>query len=71
MLPVCDTHGRMEKHAMSGWNRAPWPRDWILLLGETLGNRIPQNHSVRLLAVPARRDAIRSMGQAGNGTTFR
>ncbi len=35
---------------MSGWNQAPWPRDQILLFRETLGDRIPQNHSVRLFA---------------------
>jgi len=35
---------------MSGWNQAPLPRDQILLFRETLGDRIPQNHSVRLLA---------------------
>ena len=33
---------------MSGWNQAPCPRDQILLFRETLGDRIPQNHSVRL-----------------------
>ena len=35
---------------MSGWNQAPWPRDQILLFRETLGDRIGQNHSVRLFA---------------------
>jgi len=35
---------------MSGWNQAPLPRDQILLFRETLGDRIPQNHSVRLFA---------------------
>jgi len=34
---------------MSGWNQAPLPRDQILLFRETLGDRIPQDHSVRLL----------------------
>ncbi len=34
---------------MSRWNRAPLPRDQILLIPETLGDRIPENHSVRLL----------------------
>jgi len=33
---------------MSGWNQAPFPRDQILLFRETLGDRIPQNHTVRL-----------------------
>lgn len=33
---------------MSGWNQAPQPRDQILLFRETLGDRIPDNHSVRL-----------------------
>ncbi len=33
---------------MSGWNQAPFPRDQILLFRETLGDRISQNHSVRL-----------------------
>lgn len=35
---------------MSGWNQAPLPRDQILLFRETLGDRIPQDHSVRLFA---------------------
>ena len=35
---------------MSGWNQAPWPRDQILLFCETLGDRIPDDHSVRLFA---------------------
>ena len=35
---------------MSGWNQAPFPRDQILLFRETLGDRIPDNHSVRLFA---------------------
>ena len=35
---------------MSGWNQAPLPRDQILLFLETLGDRIPENHSVRLFA---------------------
>ena len=35
---------------MSGWNEAPLPRDQILLFRETLGDRIPDNHSVRLFA---------------------
>lgn len=35
---------------MSGWNQAPLPRDQILLFRETIGDRIPTNHSVRLLA---------------------
>ncbi len=35
---------------MSGWNQAPLPRDQILLFPETLGDRIPQDHSVRLFA---------------------
>jgi len=35
---------------MSGWNQAPLPRDQVLLFPETLGDRIPQNHSVRLFA---------------------
>jgi len=35
---------------MSGWNQAPLPRDQILLFRETLGDRIPENHSVRLFA---------------------
>ena len=35
---------------MSGWNQAPWPRDQILLFRETLSDRIPDNHSVRLFA---------------------
>ncbi len=35
---------------MSGWNQAPCPRDQILLFHETLGDRIPQNHSIRLFA---------------------
>ena len=35
---------------MSGWNQAPLPRDQIVLFPETLGDRIPQNHSVRLFA---------------------
>ncbi len=35
---------------MSGWNQAPFPRDQILLFRETLGDRIPQDHSVRLFA---------------------
>jgi len=35
---------------MSGWNQAPLPRDQILLFPETLGDRVPQNHSVRLFA---------------------
>ena len=35
---------------MSGWNQALWPRDQILLVRETLGDRIPDNHSVRLFA---------------------
>lgn len=33
---------------MSGWNQAPLPRDQILLIPTTLGDRIPENHSVRL-----------------------
>ena len=48
--PVWDTHDRMEAHAQSGWNQAPWPRDQILLFRETLGDRIPENHSIRLFA---------------------
>ena len=35
---------------MSGWNQAPLPRDQILLFRETLEDRIPENHSARLLA---------------------
>ncbi|MCH7720096.1 MAG: transposase [Planctomycetes bacterium] len=35
---------------MSGWNQAPLPRDQIVLFRETLGDRIPDHHSVRLLA---------------------
>jgi len=35
---------------MSGWNQAPLPWDQILLFRETLGDRIPENHSVRLFA---------------------
>ncbi len=35
---------------MSGWNQAPFPRDQILLFHETLGDRIPPDHSVRLFA---------------------
>ena len=35
---------------MSGWNQAPLPRDQILLFPETLGDRIPENHTVRLFA---------------------
>ena len=35
---------------MSGWNQAPLPRDQILLFPETVGDRIPQDHSVRLFA---------------------
>jgi transposase len=35
---------------MSGWNQAPLPRDQILLFRETLGDRIPENHTVRLFA---------------------
>ncbi len=35
---------------MSGWNQAPLPRDQILLIRETLGDRIPDNHTVRLFA---------------------
>jgi len=35
---------------MSGWNQAPFPRDQILLFRETLGDRIPADHSVRLMA---------------------
>lgn len=35
---------------MSGWNQAPLPRDQILLIPETLGDRIPADHTVRLLA---------------------
>jgi hypothetical protein len=44
--------GRFGKEAtsMSRWNQAPLPRDQILLFRETLGGRIPENHSVRLLA---------------------
>ncbi len=34
---------------MSGWNQAPLPRDQILLFPETLGDRIPENHTARLL----------------------
>ncbi len=34
---------------MSGWSQAPLPRDQILLFRETLGDRIPQDHMVRLL----------------------
>ena len=40
----------MEARALSGWNQAPWPRDQILRFRETLGDRIPDNHSVRLFA---------------------
>ena len=35
---------------MRGWNQAPFPRDQILLFRETLGDRIPEDHSVRLFA---------------------
>ncbi len=35
---------------MSGWNQAPLPRDQILLFRETLGDRIPDHHSIRLFA---------------------
>ncbi len=35
---------------MSGWNQAPSPRDQILLFRETLGDRIPENHTSRLFA---------------------
>ncbi len=35
---------------MSGWNQAPLPRDQILLFRETLDDRIPENHTVRLFA---------------------
>ena len=35
---------------MSGWNQTPFPRDQIVLFSETLGDRIPDNHSVRLFA---------------------
>jgi transposase len=38
----------MEARRMSGWNQAPFPRDQILLFRETLGDRIPENHTVRL-----------------------
>ena len=34
---------------MSGWNQAPLLRDQILLFRETLGERIPSDHSVRLM----------------------
>jgi transposase len=34
---------------MSGWNQAPLPRDQILLFRETLGDRIPPDHTVRLM----------------------
>jgi len=34
---------------VSRWNQAPLPRDQILLFRETLGDRIPSDHSVRLL----------------------
>lgn len=34
---------------MSGWSQAPLARDQILLFRETLGDRIPQDHTVRLL----------------------
>ncbi|MCK4341784.1 MAG: hypothetical protein KAY37_08685 [Phycisphaerae bacterium] len=34
---------------MSGWSQPPWPRDQILLFTQTLGDRIPPDHSVRLL----------------------
>jgi len=47
---VCDTQHRMEAGGMSGWNQAPLPRDQILLFRETLGDRIPEDHSVRLFA---------------------
>jgi len=40
----------MEARGMSGWNQAPFPRDQILLFRETLGDRIPENHTVRLFA---------------------
>lgn len=33
---------------MSGWSEAPLPRDQILLIRETLGDRIPRDHTVRL-----------------------
>jgi transposase len=39
----------MEALIMSGWNQAPLPRDQILLFGETLGDRVPADHSVRLM----------------------
>jgi len=34
---------------VSRWNQAPLPRDQILLFREALGDRIPSDHSVRLL----------------------
>ena len=33
---------------MSRWNEAPLPRDQIILFRETLGDRIPEDHTVRL-----------------------
>ena len=50
LVPIRDSNDRMEAHAMSGWNQAPLPRDQILLFRETLGDRIPDNHSVRFFA---------------------
>jgi len=35
---------------MSGWKQAPFPRDQILLFREALGDRIPEDQSVRLFA---------------------
>ena len=35
---------------MSRWNEAPYPREQILLFPERLEDRIPDNHTVRLLA---------------------
>jgi hypothetical protein len=39
----------MEAAGVSEWNQAPLPRDQILLFRETLGGRIPRDHTVRLL----------------------
>jgi len=52
---------------MSGWNQAPLARDQILLFPKTPGDRIGQNHSVRLFKEVdlGDEDAVRR----GNGDT--
>lgn len=46
---VLQTHGCVRTAGTSEWSQAPLPRDQILLVPQALGDRIPPDHTVRLL----------------------